>query len=329
MFMKTVRITKTTQSLRRFYSSNNGCSDITPVASIVSSFATLSTEKFRQLAFTDGIPLHIIAQPGKASYQEFPAATKWFRTIGAGDASSLTPCRQYDGKERLELNYPYFELFQQTMLPYELMTPIQAPNTGLIRPILMNHLKEQGADPRSSTFVRFYGPLSLFLGASMDGIQRLYIAQAQLIDLPPGLREDLPTPPIVKEAGKGDIYDANVWLGCPPTYTPLHKDPNPNLFVQLASRKVVRLFEPSVGDAIFADVKRQLGESGRASLRGIEMMEGKERELLDEAVWGTDVKGGYETVVRPMDALFIPKGWWHSIKSIGDGVNASVNWWFR
>jgi len=33
--------------------------------------------------------------------------------------------------------------------------------------------------------------------------------------------------------------------------------------------------------------------------------------------------------VSPGDALFIPKGWWHSIKSVGIGVTASVNWWFR
>ena len=60
------------------------------------------------------------------------------------------------------------------------------------------------------------------------------------------------------------------------------------------------------------------------------MMEGPERAALDEAVWGKDANGeGYDAMVNPGDALFIPNGWWHSIKSVGGGVTASVNWWFR
>jgi ribosomal protein L16 Arg81 hydroxylase len=59
------------------------------------------------------------------------------------------------------------------------------------------------------------------------------------------------------------------------------------------------------------------------------MMEGPERDTLDEAVWGPGVSECFEATVSPGDALFIPKGWWHSIKSIGTDITASVNWWFR
>lgn len=135
---------------------------------------------------------------------------------------------------------------------------------------------------------------------------------------------------LVKAAGKGDIYDANIWVGQPPTYTPLHRDPNPNLFVQLASSKRVRLYEPSIGAGIFRDVQRSIGQHSQANLRGEEMMDGPERTALDEAVWGCSAtSAGFEAVVNPGEALFIPKGWWHSIKSVGTGVTASVNWWFR
>ncbi|KUJ20339.1 Clavaminate synthase-like protein, partial [Mollisia scopiformis] len=158
----------------------------------------------------------------------------------------------------------------------------------------------------------------------------LYIAQAQLADLPLALQADLPTPRLVTEAGKGDIYDANLWMGIPPTYTPLHKDPNPNLFVQLASRKRVRLFSPRIGMEIFRAVQMRIGRSGEGSLRGDEMMEGPERGELERAVWGEGGgDGGFEGLVEAGDALFIPRGWWHSVKSEAEGVNASVNWWFR
>ncbi len=98
----------------------------------------------------------------------------------------------------------------------------------------------------------------------------------------------------------------------------------------------MRILKPDVGRAVFADVRSRMGETGREGMRGVEMMEGVEKELLHEAVWGVEGEGeeigsleGFEATVGPMDALFIPKGWWHSIRSVGKDVNASVNWWFR
>ncbi|KFY33288.1 hypothetical protein V494_07744 [Pseudogymnoascus sp. VKM F-4513 (FW-928)] len=185
-------------------------------------------------------------------------------------------------------------------------------------------------------FHSFHAPLELIITASRQqsgsaqfGLPGLYIAQAQMVDLPQQLRDDLPTPELVSKAGKGDVYDANIWIGTPPTFTPLHKDPNPNLFVQLSSSKKVRVFEPRQGQAIFAAVRRKIGASPTAAFRGEEMMQGRERVELKEAVWNHANSDGHEVTVRPGDALFIPKGWWHSIKSEGDGLNASANWWFR
>jgi hypothetical protein len=185
------------------------------------------------------------------------------------------------------------------------------------------------------TFRAFHAPLSLFLdwmntntNTNTAASTRLYLAQCQLLDLPPILRADFPTPTLVSRAGKGDVYDTNVWIGHPPTYTPLHKDPNPNLFVQLAGRKVVRLLAPKEGLAVFAAVRGQLGKSGgkeAAAFRGEEMMQGRERALLDEMVWGASAGEGFEAELGAGDGLFIPKGWWHSIKGVGDGVTGSVS----
>ncbi|OBT64573.1 hypothetical protein VE03_06369 [Pseudogymnoascus sp. 23342-1-I1] len=190
--------------------------------------------------------------------------------------------------------------------------------------------------PLFQKFHSFHAPLELIITASRRkssstqfGLPSLYIAQAQMADLPQQLRGDLPTPELVLKAGKGDVYDANIWIGTPPTFTPLHKDPNPNLFVQLSGSKKVRIFEPRKGQAIFAAVRRKIGASPTAAFRGAEMMQGRERVELKKAVWDPAHLEGHEVTVRPGDALFIPKGWWHSIKSEGDGLNASANWWFR
>ncbi|KAI9670673.1 MAG: hypothetical protein M1831_005893 [Alyxoria varia] len=168
-------------------------------------------------------------------------------------------------------------------------------------------------------------------------MSRFYLAQCPIDSLDPGLQVDLPTPSYVLKVGRGDIYGSSIWLGRAPTFTPLHKDPNPNLLVQLAGRKSVRVFEPHVGLAIFREVDGMLGRSGSSSesMRGEEMMEGKEREALFRAVWENDVFGAgedfaFEADLGANDGVFIPKGWWHSVRGIGrDTINGSVNWWFR
>ena len=170
----------------------------------------------------------------------------------------------------------------------------------------------------------------------------IYLAQCSLTSLPEPLQVDIPTPSLVLQAGKGDVYESSLWLGRPPTYTPLHRDPNPNFFLQLAGRKVVRLFPPEIGDAIFEQVQEQLRAIGSsrpssASFRGEEMMAGPERELLHQAVWDDDNSDsgvvvreyGQQAEVGLGEALFIPKGWWHSVKGVGSGITASANWWFR
>ncbi|KAL2845386.1 hypothetical protein BJX68DRAFT_135587 [Aspergillus pseudodeflectus] len=258
------------------------------------------------------------------SLRDIPAYSHWFYHSPTEPSAS-------------RLNVEYLEQHgANALVPLEL-TQSQPQNSEI-----------DGHDGNSQlSFRKFHAPLSLFLQwirdaetQSQPSSTRLYLAQCQLLDLPQTLRNDIPTPRLVAESGKGDIYDTNIWVGYPPTYTPLHRDPNPNLFVQLAGRKVVRLLAPQDGQAVFARVRRQLGRSGGRDatvFRGEEMMQGRERDLLERGVWGdVHVEGeegetceGFEAELEVGDGLFIPKGWWHSIKGVGTNVTASVNWWFR
>lgn len=257
----------------------------------------------------------------KGSLASIPAIQKWFTP-----SSSAAPLP-------LTLNQDYLKQYGDTMLPLEYtVNDPQSP---------------------SSTFQRGSAPLALFLSwvaiatapASADSSQpatgsRLYLAQAPLAALPAALHTDLPIPEYVAKAGKGDIYESNLWIGVPPTYTPLHKDPNPNLFAQLAGCKRVRLLEPGAGDRVFDRAKLGLRQNSgdrpsqdSKTFRGEEMMKGEERRLLEHMVWNTqETSSGYEGLeaeLKTGDGIFIPQGWWHSIRGIGDGVTASVNWWFR
>jgi hypothetical protein len=313
--------------VRYFNSSSRRLTTFPRVDRLISPLNDVDINVFRQRAFIPEEPLLITTRDGTDSNltlieSSIPAIHKWF---------SLSSLKDGEGEERQAvISQSYLSPFGDTIVPYELITSNNSQFENDLPRELSTILHQLHAHSEQQTFHRFSAPLSLFLLASSSTPPRpkLYIAQAQIADLPQQLQDDLPTPMIVQKAGKGDIYDANTWLGLPPTYTPLHKDPNPNLFVQLASTKRVRLFRPHVGVGIFRGVQEKIGGGGNAIFRGDEMMEGPERKALDEAVWGDD-RDGFEVEVSPGDALFIPKGWWHSIKSAGTGVTASVNWWFR
>jgi hypothetical protein len=254
----------------------------------------------------------------RACFRVLPACDRWF-TKPSSPGSSPT------------LNYNYLEQHADTSVPLEL--------THSSPPLQKLDGDSGQSAATDAIFQRFHAPLSLFLDWTRSAPTQsvhLYLAQCQVSDLPAALRDDFPTPDLVSQTGRGDIYDTNIWMGIPPTYTPLHRDPNPNLFVQLAGRKEVRLLSPDIGMRVFSRVRMDLGQSagqGAAAFRSDEMMQGHERLLLEEAVWGNDLLGspallpqevGYHVVLEAGDGLFIPKGWWHSIKGVGDGITASV-----
>ncbi|KAL8739067.1 MAG: hypothetical protein Q9181_000249 [Wetmoreana brouardii] len=188
-------------------------------------------------------------------------------------------------------------------------------------------------------FKRADAPFSIFLAwaaqADANSFQRLYVAQAPVDGLPKPLRDDLPTPELVVKAGKGDIYNTNIWLGIAPTYTPLHRDPNPNLYLQLAGRKVIRMLAPDDGQSVFDAIQAAIGSKSSSRFRGNEMMKGQEKILLGDRIWVNETAKdgneamGFEATLGAGESLFIPQGWWHSVKSLGTGCTGSVNWWFR
>ncbi|TWU75979.1 hypothetical protein ED733_006891 [Metarhizium rileyi] len=273
-----------------------------------------------------------------------PAFSKWFNRLASPPDAIRAP----------PLASSLVQEFQEWPFPYELITvPGKQDAVSQFQNSLMTSsemtdqmmagiLQSAVTKVVDQTFFQLYAPLKLLVKALEFNSARdpntthplhLYIAQSALPDLPRSLQDDLPPPDIALRAGKGDIYGSSIWLGTEPTYTPLHRDPNPNLFCQLYSRKVVRLLPPNLGDKLFCQVQRQLRQQGNSRIRTTDMMHGKERMTLHDAVWKkeTSLEELHEVELAAGDALFIPEGWWHSVKSVEyDGrLNGSVNWWFR
>ena len=238
----------------------------------------------------------------KQCFGNLPAISKWFLTPNPFDRLYLDNTRAWD------INTLYLKPHGASIVPLELTRSY--PN-------------------EPPTFERFEAPLSLLL-AYMDGPAppdlHMYLAQHSLADLPAALQADLPTPPLLNDLGSGDIYASSLWMGTSPTRTPLHRDPNPNLFVQLAGQKVVRLMRPKIGRGVYERAKLKAGGGGRANMRGEEMMVGAEMQALEEAVWNAQDEHaeGVEAELEAGDGLYIPLGWWHAVRGTGTGANASV-----
>lgn len=255
-----------------------------------------SPETFQHNAFG----CHIPAQWHKGSFPDLPAVNKWFYT---------TPP---------SFNYAYLDQFGDTLVPLEFTHGHSTSTPNKCDEVEFRHGE---------------APLRIFLEwarlASPEISDRFYIAQAPISKLPLELQDDLPIPELVTKAGRGDVYDSSIWLGVSPTYTPLHRDPNPNFYFQLAGQKTVRLVAPPTGDVIFRNLQVALGESRSATFRGAEMMKGQERSLLEAKIWSNTENQDYgftglEAVLGAGDSLFIPQGWWHSVKSTTEGITASV-----
>ena len=166
---------------------------------------------------------------------------------------------------------------------------------------------------------------------------RLYIAQASLGYLPDKLRKDVPTPSLVRDAGKGDLYQSSLWMGpCFAARSPLHTDPNPNILVQIAGTKAIRLMPPDSGKEVLAKVTEGIKPEDRrrpsAMLNPTEMI--RRSKYVDQVIWregGGTPDGAFEAILKPGDGIFIPASWWHSTRGIDNdrNINISANWWFR
>ncbi|KAL2913383.1 hypothetical protein HK105_207144 [Polyrhizophydium stewartii] len=155
---------------------------------------------------------------------------------------------------------------------------------------------------------------------------RMYLAQFDLFAQAPHLDADAPVPdlclapPARPDGGSdGRPHDVirSVWLGPGGTVSPLHTDPHDNLFAQIVGFKRVRMAAPADTPRVYPHAAASL----MANTARVDV------ERPDAAAF--PLFGGVrlaECVVGPGDMLFIPRGWWHHVRSLTS--SASVSFWF-
>lgn len=316
--------------------------------------ASVDLDSFRSEAF---VPEKALLFPRNSTslIGDTVAASRWFTRTpehkiddapGDDDAAAASSALSSHLEDYMDWSFPFELVLTQSSKDHSTLIAFRDwlfQSKDFRNQILAGIIQSAAEESGNRAFLQLHAPLRLLQSALQFNNEHgsgqtpplmLYIAQSSLSDLPPALQADLPTPDLVRQAGKGDVYSSSLWLGTEPTYTPLHRDPNPNLFCQLCSSKTVRLLPPAAGDRVFFEVQVQLRQHSSSRIRGTDMMEGKEREVLHEAIWVANeavTDHMQEAQLNPGDALFIPKGWWHSVKSSHSQghLNGSVNWWFR
>ncbi|PWN47722.1 Clavaminate synthase-like protein [Violaceomyces palustris] len=167
-----------------------------------------------------------------------------------------------------------------------------------------------------------------------------YMAQFDLLSSCESLSKDAPSLPHSKAGPRSDReqWRSNVWIGPEDTFTPIHSDPYENLLVQVVGSKRVHLFPPEAGHLIYLD----RGGGGASSLQPNTSIVPTEDPLLllppqpsssspldpfPDLQEALALQGSRHAILHPGDVLFIPRGWYHCVRSLSTSV--SVNWWFR
>ena len=207
-------------------------------------------------------------------------------------------------------------------------------------PVELTRGSQSYASTTDSNFERAELPLSVFLdflnqaeqslkqGISLSDV-KVYLAQHALFDSIPDLYHDVcrsdyvsmrdgRLAPVFCGVDRKDLYNVNAWIGLS-THTPLHYDPNHNIYAQIYGKKEVIIFPPTAKKDLDMHTDPLLKNTSRIASVFNDSHGGLASDTIAAGLRGSLEAG---------DALYIPQGWVHTFQ--GDsGISASVNWWFK
>lgn len=120
-----------------------------------------------------------------------------------------------------------------------------------------------------------------------------------------GLLDDVCLPAGLFDEARSATCGA-LWFGPAGTVTSLHHDTSNIFFFQVVGRKRFRLYAP--------DEPALLGHA-----RGVYSSLDPERPDALAGAWG------YDEVIAPGDALFLPVGWWHHVRALDLSISVAFN----
>ncbi|KAI6076648.1 Lysine-specific demethylase 8 [Aix galericulata] len=144
-----------------------------------------------------------------------------------------------------------------------------------------------------------------------------YLAQHQLFDQIPELKEDISIPDYCcLGEGEEDDITINAWFGPEGTISPLHQDPQQNFLAQVFGRKYVCLYSPQDSENLYPHEGQILHNTSQVDV-----------EDPDLNKFPNFRKAACQScILMPGQVLFIPVKYWHYIRSLDTSFSVSF-WW--
>ncbi|XP_031462831.1 bifunctional peptidase and arginyl-hydroxylase JMJD5 [Phasianus colchicus] len=144
-----------------------------------------------------------------------------------------------------------------------------------------------------------------------------YLAQHQLFDQIPELKEDISIPDYCcLGEGEEDDITINAWFGPAGTISPLHQDPQQNFLAQVFGRKYIRLYSPQDSENLYPHESQLLHNTSQVDV-----------EDPDLTKFPNFRKAAFQScILMPGQVLFIPVKYWHYIRSLD--ISFSVSFWW-
>ncbi|XP_061198206.1 lysine-specific demethylase 8-like [Saccostrea echinata] len=143
-----------------------------------------------------------------------------------------------------------------------------------------------------------------------------YLAQHQLFDQVPEMKEDIIIPDYCY-LGSEEEVDINAWFGPQGTVSPLHQDPKENFLSQVFGEKYVRLYSTEFTKSVYPHDTMLLKNTSQVD---IENPDHVQFPLFKAACYS-------ECILKPGEMLYIPKEYWHFVKSLS--ISFSVSFWWQ
>ncbi|RMZ75277.1 hypothetical protein DV737_g5377, partial [Chaetothyriales sp. CBS 132003] len=141
-----------------------------------------------------------------------------------------------------------------------------------------------------------------------------------------------------EQSSAGSEVQSNIWFGPAWTISPLHHDPYHNILCQVVGKKYLRLYSPHhssilqpMSNSVLAphliDTSGDLAiDMSNTSSIDVAAMETSPQEDWDDMYPNITDVPYVECVLEAGQALYIPIGWWHYVRSCSVGISVSF-WW--
>lgn len=153
-----------------------------------------------------------------------------------------------------------------------------------------------------------------------------YLAQHNLFDQITDLALDFTIPDYCAASDhlEGNLdnppVDINAWFGPAGTVSPLHTDAKHNIFVQVLGSKYLRLYSSETpAEQIYPHEGHLLANTSKVDVENVNF------ELYPEF---SQIKSTliHECLLNEGEMLYLPRGWWHFVKSLE--VSFSLSFWW-